>query len=213
MTSQSEKEAEKKENEGQEIEIEYITSGKKKSVKKPALSSEKTKELKDKFKKKQDEVIALQQELDDIKNEFLRLAADKENLRKRLEREKNEFFQYALSDTLKDILIVLDNFERALSSETKTKKAGFQEGIEMIYKQLLDITKKHGVTPIKIEDKRFDPRLQQAFITEESDKIEEPQVSEELQPGYMLHDRLLRPAMVKVLVPKKEKCNGKYNWN
>jgi molecular chaperone GrpE len=205
MTSKSEKEAEKKENEGQEIEIEYLTSGKKKPIKKHALSSEKTKELKDKLEKREEEVKELNKELDDIKNEYLRLAADKENLRKRLEREKNEFFQYALSETLKDILIVLDNFERALSSEAQTNKAGFREGIEMIYKQLLDITKKHGVTPIEVEDNRFDPRLQQAFITEESDEIEEPQVSEELQLGYMLHDRLLRPALVKVLVPKKEK--------
>ena len=205
MTSKSENEAEKKENEGQEIEIEYISSGKKKPIKKHALSSEKTKELKDKLKKRDEEVKELNKELDDIKNEYLRLAADKENLRKRLEREKNEFFQYALSETLKDILIVLDNFERALSSEAQTNKAGFREGIEMICKQLLDITKNHGVTPIEIEDKRFDPRLQQACITEESDEVEEPQVSEELQLGYMLHDRLLRPALVKVLVPKKEK--------
>lgn len=207
MTSKSDgdKEAEKKEQEGQEIEIEYITSKKKKPTKKPALSSEKAKELKDKLKQKEEEVKELALELEDIKNEFLRLAADKDNLRKRLEREKNEYFQYALSETLKDVLIVLDNFERALASEAQSKKAGFREGIEMIYKQLLDITKKHGVTAIEIEDKRFDPRLQQAFITEESDEVEEPQVSEELQPGYMLHDRLLRPALVKVLVPKKEK--------
>ena len=75
----------------------------------------------------------------------------------------------------------------------------------MIYKQFRDLLLKQGVTPIEIKEKKFDPYLHQAFVTEESAEVKEPQVSEELQRGYKLHDRLLRPSLVKVIVPKKGK--------
>ncbi len=101
-------------------------------------------------------------------------------------------------------MVILDNFERALSHEQKDDCQSLREGVELIYKQLLDVLKRQGVEPIEIEDEKFDPRIQQAFITEESSEISEPTVSEELQKGYRLHDRLLRPSMVKVLMPKKE---------
>jgi len=101
-------------------------------------------------------------------------------------------------------LVIQDNFERALSHDQDEDCQSLREGIALIYKQFLDLLKRQGVEPIELEDDKFDPRIQQAFITEESDEISEPTVSEELQKGYRLHDRLLRPAMVKVLMPKKE---------
>ncbi len=127
-----------------------------------------------------------------------------DNLRKRMEREKAEFFQFALADLLKELLSVLDNFERALQSAPGSDPAGFQEGVGLIHKQLTDLLRRRGVTPIEAADTAFDPSIQQAIVTEASAEVEEPKVAEELQRGYRLNDRLLRPALVKVLVPGKD---------
>ncbi|MCK4556498.1 MAG: nucleotide exchange factor GrpE, partial [Candidatus Aminicenantes bacterium] len=134
---------------------------------------------------------------------ILRKMADMENLKKRIERDKTEFYQYALSEFLKELFTVLDNFERALESQDQGNGKSFREGVEMIYKQYQDMLVKFGAKPIEIEGKKFDPRLHQAFITEESEDVQEPEVIEELQKGYTLHNRLLRPTLVKVAVPKK----------
>jgi len=164
---------------------------------------DKIKALKDKLKNRESEIKLLKKENEELKEEYVRKIAEMENLRKRLDREKSEFYQYALSEFLKDLFVVLDNFERALESQNEGNGKSFREGIEMIYKQYLDLLMKQGVTAIEIKEKKFDPHLQQAFITEESEDVEEPVVIEELQKGYTLHNRLLRPALVKVIVPKK----------
>lgn len=189
-----------------DIEIEFLDEGPKKSAakKSAAHKAPRDKAVRNKLKKQEEELIALKEEIAQLKEEYLRLAADKDNLRKRLEREKSDYFQFALSETLKEFLVILDNFERALSHDHENDCESLREGVELIYKQLVDVLKRQGVERIELEDKTFDPRVQQAFITEESDKITEPTVSEELQRGYRLHDRLLRPTMVKVLMPKKE---------
>jgi len=161
--------------------------------------------LKNKIKKKDTEIKHLKIEIGELKAEYLRQLADKENLRKRLEREKSEFYQNALSDTLIEFLNVLDNFERALHSDTSDTEESFREGVEMIYKMFMSVVTKHGVHPIDIKNTKFDPRFHQAFATEESGDVSEPMVGEEYQKGYMLNDRLLRPSLVKVIVPKKEK--------
>ena len=139
----------------------------------------------------------------DLNELILRKMADMENLKKRIERDKTEFYQYALSEFLKELFTVLDNFERALESQDQGNGKSFREGVEMIYKQYQDMLVKFGARPIEIEGKKFDPRLHQAFITEESEDVQEPEVIEELQKGYTLHNRLLRPTLVKVAVPKK----------
>jgi len=185
------------------IEIEYITPQKKTS-RGTKEEKDQTKTLKNALKKKESEIKQLKKELDSLKDEFLRKAADMENLRKRLEREKNEYFKYALNELLRDLLNILDNFERALESQNQRDEGSLQKGVEMIYKQLFDLLVKQGVSPIEIKEKKFDPHLHQAFMTEESDQVKEPQVEEELQKGYTIHDRLLRPSLVKVLVPKKD---------
>jgi len=161
--------------------------------------------LKNKIKKKEVEIKHLKKEIGELKAEYLRQLADKENLRKRLEREKSEFYQNALSDTLIEFLNVLDNFERALQSDTPDTKESFREGVEMIYKMFMSVLTKQGVYPIEIKNTKFDPRFHQAFATEESGDVSEPMVGEEYQRGYMLNDRLLRPSLVRVIVPKKEK--------
>ena len=149
-----------------------------------------------------EEARTAQKEVLEWKDKTLRTLAETDNLRKRLEREKNEYFQFALSDVLKDFLHVIDNLERALQTEDAID--GFRAGIELICKQMIDLVAKRGVTPIERADGRFDPAVHQALLTEEAEGIEEPMIGEELQKGYMLNDRLLRPAMVKVLVPKKD---------
>lgn len=151
------------------------------------------------------ELGILLRERDELKDKYLRSLAEAENQRKRAEREKSEFFQYALADTLKEFLGVADSLERALNVEDGSEEAGFQEGVRRIHRQLLDVLSKNGVTPIPhAAGGLFDPNVHQALTTEESEDVSEPRVAEELQRGYRLHDRLLRPALVRVVVPKKD---------
>lgn len=209
MPKKIEDESQIEKNNNQEIEIEYLTK-KKPEIKKKKKNDVESKviNLKDQkkeIKKKDLEIKNLREEVDKYKEDYLRNAAENENLRKRLEREKKDFFLYSLSEVLKDFLVVLDNFERALDTESATNRKNFHEGINMIYKQFQDTLKKHNVTPVETDGKRFDPQVQQAFITEESDSVKEPEVAEVLQQGYKLNERLLRPSLVKVLVKRKEK--------
>ena len=191
----------KKAQKEQEVEIEYLTGNEEKVKKKV----DEEKQLKKKLRKKDAEIKTLKENIETIKADYIRQLADKENIRKRFEREKSEYYDYALSEVLRELLEVLDNFERALDSQDKEDGKSFREGVQMIYKQLRDLLSKQGVTPIDIEDKKFDPHVHQAFMTEESDEVDEPEVSEEFQRGYKLHSRLLRPSLVKVIVPRKDK--------
>ena len=189
-------------NEKDQIEeIEYVID-KEREQKAPPLDM---KELKTKLKKRISEIKSLKKENKKLKDEYVRKIAEMDNLRKRLEREKSEFYQYALSDFLEELLVVLDNFERALESESKGDGKSFREGIEMIHKQYQNLLTKQGLTSIEIKGKKFDPHIHQALMTEESEDVKEPEISEEIQRGYMLHNRLLRPTMVKVWIPKKDK--------
>ncbi len=166
--------------------------------------AEEDKSLKSKLKKKEAEIKALKREVEQLRDKYLRALAEMDNLRKRQEREKTEFRNYALSDFLREFLVILDNFERALQCGDQTDGKTFREGVEMIYRLTMDLLLKKGVVPIEVKDKRFDPARHQAVMTEESDEVKEPEVAEELQRGYLHHERLLRPTMVKVLVPKKK---------
>ncbi len=185
------------------VEIEYITE-RKKSAKGLSQKREQTKSLKNRLKKKDTEIKRLKKKFEELQEDFLRNAAEMENLRKRLEREKADYLRYALNEHLKELLGVMDNFERALESQDQDEEGSFRQGVEMIYKQLYDLLLKQGVKQIEIEENRYDPHLHQAFLTEESDQVTELQVAEELQKGYTIHDRLLRPSLVKVYIPKKE---------
>jgi molecular chaperone GrpE len=209
MTKKIETEQDIQAGQEQDVEIEFLSgparSDKKKTQAQGAKKASADKALKATLKKRDEEIKKLREEAEDLKNDFLRLAAEKDNLRKRLEREKSDYIQFALSDVLKEFLMVLDNFERALESENREDCDSLREGIELIYKQYLGLLKKQGVQPIVCEDKAFDPRIQQAFMSEESEEVDEPTVGEEFQKGYMHHERLLRPSLVKVMLPKKGK--------
>ena len=184
-------------------EIDYI-SPKEKREPAPEHGSEEGKSLKAKLKKKEAESKQLKKDNEELRDQLLRKMAEMENLKKRLERDKNDYYQYALTDFLRDLLSVLDNLERALDNPSEGDGRSFQEGVRLIQKQFLDALRKRGVSPIPdTVRQKFDPNLHQALVTEESDEVSEPQVAEELQRGYTLHDRLLRPALVKVRLPKK----------
>ena len=160
--------------------------------------------LKEKLAQAEEEVERLTAELKDLNDRHLRRLAEIENLRKRHDKERVEYTQFALSDFIFELLGILDNIERALeSAKSEDDGSSFREGVEMIYRMTHQILAKKGVRPVVISDGRFDPEFHHAMSMEESDHVEEPVVGQELQKGYLLHDRLLRPALVKVLVPRK----------
>ncbi len=140
----------------------------------------------------------LRRENEDLKNRYLRTLADFDNLRKRTEREKSEFARYATSGVLKDLIAVLDNFDRAL--EHSDADDDFHKGVELIYKQLYDVLTKHGLRPVDEVGAHFDPNIHEAVVREEDPSVPSHTVTAILQKGYFLHDRLLRPALVKVAV-------------
>lgn len=160
--------------------------------------------LREKLARAEEKIEHLKAELKDLNDRHLRRLAEIENLRKRHDKERAEYTQFALGDFIFELLGVLDNFERALeSAKSEDDASSFREGVEMIYRMTHQILAKKGVRPVVISNGRFDPEFHHAMSMEESDQVEEPVVGEELQKGYLLHDRLLRPALVKVLVPRK----------
>ena len=145
-----------------------------------------------------DAVQALQRERDALQDRLLRTAAEFDNYRKRVDRERRDLSEFAAADVLLELLPILDNFERALQAPAPAEAESFRTGIEMIHRQMLDLLRKRGAKPIEALGADFDPNFHQAVIHEASDDHREGEVMQELQRGYMLGDRLLRPAMVKV---------------
>jgi molecular chaperone GrpE len=132
---------------------------------------------------------------------FLRVTAEFENYKKRMEREMNDFRKFANESLIKDILPIVDNLERALEipyGDNENAFNGMLEGVQMTLKGLLESLEKFGVVPIDSLDKPFDPNFHQAVMQEESEGHPDNTISKELQKGYMMNDRLLRPAMVVV---------------
>jgi molecular chaperone GrpE len=146
---------------------------------------------------------ALRGEHQQLKDRYMRTLADFDNLRKRTDREKADFFRYAVANVMKDILPVLDNFDRALDHAEQGDE--FHKGVLLIYKQLFDVLRKHGLNPIEDEGVSFDPNIHEAVIREENTSVPSHTVVAILQRGYFLHDRLLRPALVKVAVGGPER--------
>lgn len=154
------------------------------------------------------ELDQVRQEAADEHERLLRLSAEFENYKKRMDRQVEEFKKYANESLLKELLTVVDNLERAISStdvdKGVTSEACVIEGVEMTLNEILKILKKFNVTPIEAKGKPFDPVYHEAMMQEESDEYPENTVINELQKGYMIHDRLLRPAMVVVSKPKSK---------
>jgi molecular chaperone GrpE len=145
-----------------------------------------------------DSVAALTRERDDYYDRLLRKTAEFDNYRKRIDRERREQADAAASDLIQDILLLVDDFDRALQVDAASQPDAYQRGIELIHKQLLDLLRKRGVTPIDALGADFDPHVHQAVAHEASPGHRDGEVIEEFRRGYKLRDRLLRPAMVKV---------------
>ncbi len=160
----------------------------------------------------EEEKLALEKENAELLNKYLRKLADFDNFQKRIKREMNEFQQYALSDFVLRLLEVIDNFERALEGYTEENPESFYQGVLLIYRQLKELLRKEGVEELKIGEK-FDPNFHQAVDKEEREDIEEVKIAEVLQKGYLMKGKLLRPALVKVYVPKEVKEDGENGGN
>ena len=145
-----------------------------------------------------DPLLDVQRERDEYYDRWMRKAAEFDNYRRRIERERREQADRAVTDLLLELLLVVDDFDRALSVDADDSASAYRKGVELIRAKLGDLLRKQGVKAIESLGSDFDPNLHQAVIHEESPDRREGEIIGELRKGYMLGDRLLRPAMVKV---------------
>ena len=146
-----------------------------------------------------DELALLKEKLEKEEERYLRLRADFDNMKRRNQIDRVAQEKYRAQKLLTDLLPVLDNFERALQVEATTEDAiSMKQGIEMVYRSLIEATKKEGLEPVATENVQFDPNIHHAVMQEKDESKEPGIVLQELQKGYMLKERVLRPAMVKV---------------
>jgi molecular chaperone GrpE len=140
----------------------------------------------------------LAKEKAEVYDQFLRRTAEFENLRRRSQRERAEVLELAGIEVVRELLPILDDFERALKNTSSDKE--YRKGMELIHGRLFSALHKAGLEPMDSEGRKFDPHVHHAVETVESTEVEDPTVVEELQRGYNFKGRLLRPAMVKVAV-------------
>ena len=145
---------------------------------------------------------AMAAELARCHDRLLRTTAEFDNYRKRTERERHEQADRLVSGLLLDVVAIVDDFERALGADAGgDAAAAYKQGVELIHRRLLDLLSRRGVAPIAAVGRDFDPNLHQAVMTEAAEGRREGEVIDELRRGYMVGERLLRPAMVKVARP------------
>ena len=144
------------------------------------------------------EVDLLRKEVDKLKNDYARAYADTENLKKRLMNEAEQTRKYRIQSFAKEIVPVIDNLERALKVEVNENNQALLKGVQMVYDQLINALKQEGVEEVDCLNKPFDANFAQAIMMEKVEGVESGVVIEVLQKGYVLKDRILRPAMVKV---------------
>jgi molecular chaperone GrpE len=145
-----------------------------------------------------DTASEIQRERDELLDRLLRKTAEFDNYRKRVERERREQADQAVTDLLEELLLVVDDFDRALTVDADDSSGAYRKGVELIHSKLHDLLRKRGVREIEALGADFDPNLHQAVIHESSPDHREGEVIGELRRGYLLGDRLLRPSMVKV---------------
>lgn len=145
-----------------------------------------------------DPVDEIRRERDDYHDRWLRKSAEFDNYRKRIERERREHADQAVVSLLQELLLVVDDFDRARTAEPGGEADAYRRGVELIYQKLTDLMRKRGVKAFESLGADFDPNIHQAVVHETSPEHRDGEIIAELQKGYMLGDRLLRPAMVKV---------------
>ncbi|HUF93084.1 MAG TPA: nucleotide exchange factor GrpE [Candidatus Limnocylindria bacterium] len=147
----------------------------------------------------------LRRQLDDRQDKLLRALAETENVRRRAQRDREEYVKYAAESLLKDLVPVLDNLDRALAAaRAKDDSAGVVEGVELIQRELLRVLERAGVTRYSAVGQRFDPTRHEAIARIVSPSQPADTVVTETAPGYLLHGRVLRPAMVAVAAAPDE---------
>lgn len=156
-----------------------------------------------KFAALQEEVQSLKAQLEDRTSQYVRIAADFDNYRKRTQREKEEFEQQVKCSTINELLPVVDNFERARSQikPQTEQETTIHKSYQSVYKQLVDCLKRIGVSPMRAEGAEFDPALHEAVMRQATNEFPEGTIIAELQRGYLLGERVLRHALVKVAAP------------
>ncbi|MFP4383112.1 MAG: nucleotide exchange factor GrpE [Spirochaetia bacterium] len=191
------------ENDQNNAEIQPEQNGEEDSAEAKQHDQNETEELKARINE-------LEEENSDLKDKFLRKQADIENFRKRLLRDKQDAIDFANKQLLGDIVLIIDDFERAIKSAEESKDFdSFHDGIVLIEKQFTGmLERKWGLKRFDSEGEKFDPQKHEAVMTEESDKHEDAVVLEDFQKGYMLHDKVLRSAKVKVSVPPQPQASG-----
>jgi molecular chaperone GrpE len=146
-----------------------------------------------------DKISELEAKIEEMENKYLRLQADFDNSRRRAKLDLEAAQKYRAQSLAKDLLQSLDNFERATKIEADNDQTkSLLQGLDMAYKGILDSLKKEGIEPIETVGKEFDPNLHQAVMQVQNDSFDSNIVVEEFQKGYMLKDKVLRPAMVTV---------------
>jgi len=139
---------------------------------------------------------------DEVKEKLVWMAADLDNYKKRALKEKEEFLKFSQAGLIKEVLVVADNLERALAAlpagDTDKGLLTLKQGVELTLKQFKSVLEKHGVTRMKVVGEPFDPKFHEVMFQEETTTAPDGTVLEELQAGYVLHERVLRPALVKV---------------
>lgn len=149
--------------------------------------------------KLKEEIEKLKAELEESKNAYYKAYADCENTKRRLQNEFEKSNKYKLQDFGKEVLPVMDNLERALAAQGDSEELkNYAKGFEMIYNQLVEVLKKQGIEEIECLNKEFDANFHHAIMQEPKEGVESGMVIEVFQKGYMLKDRILRPALVKV---------------
>jgi molecular chaperone GrpE len=154
--------------------------------------------LEDQVARERERALRAEEDAGRVREALLRKAADFDNLKRRTEKDKADYFRFALAEVFVDILSVVDNFERALQHRGDATGDEFHAGIDMIARQLADTLKRYGVVEVQARELPFDPNVHEAVVREETDTAAPGTILEVLQKGYLLHDRLLRPARVKV---------------
>ena len=148
------------------------------------------------------EVERLKAEVARLRDRSLRTLADFDNYRKRVERERSEDRKYGTQDLLREVVGIVDNLERASLAEGSLED--LRQGVELILRQLEDLLKRSGVARVEAVGEQFDPSVHEAVSRVEDPEVSEATVVEEFQAGYLVHDRLLRPSIVRVAVPASE---------
>ncbi|RIN27164.1 nucleotide exchange factor GrpE [Staphylococcus succinus] len=163
------------------------------------LQEDNTEEIESDVDPKDEEIEQLKKEVQEKEEKYLRLYAEFENYKRRIQKENQTMKEYKAQDVLNDILPTIDNIERALQIDGEDEQfKSLKKGVEMVHESLINALKNNGLEKIETEGQQFDPNVHQAVVQDDNPDFESGEITQELQRGYKLKDRVLRPSMVKV---------------